>query len=227
MHILSHPPSSPESLPSSPSLPATGQHDSSLRPKRRQVKSACVNCRKACKKCEEQRPCCRCTRLGLQDSCIDYQRKPRVKGYKRGQYRTTSARCHEHDLVMIPASAAVFAPDICVNVVQDQQSRGPLKRDYPVAPQLDDWVETLHGSPLGDFDPVYPLTVAKSLGMSLYGGRAVTDASHESSSVDSLPEFPLFPQGHFPEFGAENIDMESWFFEDFDKTAHWSTATAS
>lgn len=55
--------------------------------KRRQVKSACVNCRKACKKCEEQRPCQRCVRLGIQSSCVDYQRKPREKGIKRGPYR--------------------------------------------------------------------------------------------------------------------------------------------
>ena len=54
--------------------------------KRKQVKQACINCRKACKKCEEQRPCCRCARLGLAESCVDWQRKPREKGHKRGPY---------------------------------------------------------------------------------------------------------------------------------------------
>ena len=45
--------------------------------KRRQVKNACVHCQKACKKCDEFRPCSRCIKYGLETSCYDSPRKLR------------------------------------------------------------------------------------------------------------------------------------------------------
>lgn len=70
--------------------------------KRKQVKNACgttrwtqsdyqlfyfvVNCQKACKKCDDQRPCERCKKYGLDDSCRDSARKERKKGVRRGPY---------------------------------------------------------------------------------------------------------------------------------------------
>ena len=68
------------SEPQETQQPASGK-------KRAQVKSACVHCRKACKKCEEQRPCQRCVRLNMADSCVSHVRKPRERGMKRGPYR--------------------------------------------------------------------------------------------------------------------------------------------
>ena len=59
---------------------------SSDKPKRTQVKNACTNCQRACKKCDEQRPCGRCVRYGLND-CTDSERKKRITGAKRGPYR--------------------------------------------------------------------------------------------------------------------------------------------
>lgn len=44
-----------------------------------------------------QRPCCRCVRLGLQDSCVDYVRKIRQKGLKRGPYRKDRAIMASYD----------------------------------------------------------------------------------------------------------------------------------
>ncbi|KAI7862808.1 serine hydrolase-domain-containing protein [Spinellus fusiger] len=55
--------------------------------KRKQVKNACVNCQKACKKCDEERPCQRCVKHGLVDTCVDSVRKERKKGVKRGPYK--------------------------------------------------------------------------------------------------------------------------------------------
>ncbi|RKO89888.1 hypothetical protein BDK51DRAFT_21228 [Blyttiomyces helicus] len=52
---------------------------SKLPRKRKQVKNACVNCQKACKKCEIVRPCPRCVKYGLSDSCSDSMRKERKK----------------------------------------------------------------------------------------------------------------------------------------------------
>ncbi|KAG1185447.1 hypothetical protein G6F35_014864 [Rhizopus arrhizus] len=57
------------------------------KPKRKQVKNACVNCQKACKKCDDGRPCKRCIKLGLTATCRDSDRKERKKGVKRGPYK--------------------------------------------------------------------------------------------------------------------------------------------
>ncbi|KAF8888617.1 hypothetical protein BD779DRAFT_1523977 [Infundibulicybe gibba] len=58
-----------------------------LRPKRKQVKMACTNCAAACKRCDETRPCERCVKYGISDTCRDGQRKERKKGIKRGPYK--------------------------------------------------------------------------------------------------------------------------------------------
>ncbi|TFY52412.1 hypothetical protein EVG20_g10560 [Dentipellis fragilis] len=57
------------------------------RPKRKQVKMACTNCAAACKRCDEARPCERCLKYGIADSCMDGVRKERKKGIKRGPYK--------------------------------------------------------------------------------------------------------------------------------------------
>ncbi|KAJ2339702.1 hypothetical protein GGF43_006586 [Coemansia sp. RSA 2618] len=62
------------------------------RPKRVQVKNACVNCQRACKKCDNARPCQRCQKYNLGDSCQDSTRKPRARGIKRGPYKKRKPR---------------------------------------------------------------------------------------------------------------------------------------
>lgn len=57
------------------------------RAKRKQVKMACTNCASACKRCDEARPCERCLKYGISDTCVDGQRKERKKGIKRGPYK--------------------------------------------------------------------------------------------------------------------------------------------
>ena len=47
--------------------------------KRKQVKHACANCQRACKKCDDTRPCQRCIKLGIDDSCFDTLRKRDLK----------------------------------------------------------------------------------------------------------------------------------------------------
>jgi hypothetical protein len=47
----------------------------------------CTNCATACKRCDESRPCERCEKYGIADSCVDGQRKERKKGVKRGPYK--------------------------------------------------------------------------------------------------------------------------------------------
>jgi hypothetical protein len=47
------------------------------RPKRKQVKSACLNCRKRKTGCDAFRPCTKCVRNGLESTCMDVPRKKR------------------------------------------------------------------------------------------------------------------------------------------------------
>lgn len=72
-------------MSSAPTSPGTKQ--GAVGQKRKQVKNACVNCQKACKKCDEGRPCSRCVKYGLTDTCQDSTRKERKKGIKRGPYK--------------------------------------------------------------------------------------------------------------------------------------------
>lgn len=69
--------------------------------KRKQVKNACVNCQKACKKCDDQRPCSRCVKYGIEDGCINSQRKERKRKHHPHQNHqddsnivTTNTRIH-------------------------------------------------------------------------------------------------------------------------------------
>ncbi|KAH9013897.1 hypothetical protein EDB85DRAFT_2134325 [Lactarius pseudohatsudake] len=71
--------------PFAPGVVSTSQPQ--IRSKRRQVKNACTNCQKACKKCDDARPCLRCVKYGIGEECVDSQRKERKKGIKRGPYK--------------------------------------------------------------------------------------------------------------------------------------------
>ncbi|KAG9293858.1 hypothetical protein G9A89_019196 [Geosiphon pyriformis] len=72
------------------------------RPKRQQVKNACVNCQKACKKCDDQRPCSRCIKYELTETCKDSSRKERKRGIKRGPYKKKESK----KVKAIPAQTA-------------------------------------------------------------------------------------------------------------------------
>jgi hypothetical protein len=58
----------------------SGHHGGASRPKRKQVKNACSACQRACKRCDVGRPCERCVKYGMGDSCRDSLRKERKKG---------------------------------------------------------------------------------------------------------------------------------------------------
>ncbi|KAJ7930245.1 hypothetical protein B0H13DRAFT_2309715 [Mycena leptocephala] len=71
---------------------APGLSSQSVRSNRRQVKNACTNCQKACKKRDEARPCLRCVKYKVPEECIDSQRKERERGAKRGPYKKRDGR---------------------------------------------------------------------------------------------------------------------------------------
>ncbi|KAJ1962870.1 hypothetical protein IWQ62_003393, partial [Dispira parvispora] len=71
--------------------------------KRKQVKNACVNCQKACKKCDDARPCLRCVKYGLESTCRNSPRKERKKGVKRGPYKRRHVKA-DHDTSSVEGS---------------------------------------------------------------------------------------------------------------------------
>ncbi|KAI8097737.1 uncharacterized protein BX664DRAFT_327148 [Halteromyces radiatus] len=78
----------PPMMPHPNGLPPMQHHDPTAQPsKRKQVKNACTNCQKACKKCDDARPCPRCIKYGIADTCANSVRKERKKGIKRGPYK--------------------------------------------------------------------------------------------------------------------------------------------
>ncbi|CAE6339565.1 unnamed protein product [Rhizoctonia solani] len=76
-----------DTMPPSTGASTSFGDTSSTRPKRKQVKNACSACQRACKRCDVGRPCERCIKYGMADSCRDSQRKERKKGIKRGPYK--------------------------------------------------------------------------------------------------------------------------------------------
>ncbi|KAJ6504031.1 hypothetical protein DFH09DRAFT_1335464 [Mycena vulgaris] len=80
---------------------------STMRPKRNQVKMACTDCAQACKCCDDTRPCARCLKYNMGDSCVDGQRKERKKGVKRGPYKR---RARDGDSPPAPAEGASTSP---------------------------------------------------------------------------------------------------------------------
>ncbi|KAN0075304.1 hypothetical protein V8E55_011327 [Tylopilus felleus] len=81
-----------------------------LRSKRRQVKNACTNCQKACKKCDDARPCLRCVKYGIAEECVDSQRKERKKGVKRGPYKKRDGKGSNVDIADAPEQQSMSLP---------------------------------------------------------------------------------------------------------------------
>lgn len=75
------PPYGYSGFPPSSSPTNNAAYSSPTRPqaKRKQVKNACTNCQKACKKCDDHRPCSRCVKYGIGATCVNSQRKERKR----------------------------------------------------------------------------------------------------------------------------------------------------
>ncbi|KAJ3031390.1 UNVERIFIED_CONTAM: hypothetical protein HDU68_004469 [Siphonaria sp. JEL0065] len=98
--------------------------------KRPQVKNACGNCKKSCKKCENVRPCPRCIQRGIADTCVDSERKSRPMGMQRGPYRRRATTANGK-----PESPNVFMPYPRQNQnqqqLQYQQQQQNANAEYP------------------------------------------------------------------------------------------------
>ncbi|CAI2174972.1 19640_t:CDS:2 [Funneliformis geosporum] len=109
----------------------TSQQVSPVKQKRKQVKNACVNCQKACKKCDDGRPCQRCIKYELTATCKDSIRKVRKKGVKRGPYKR---RTQKTQGVKISISSTSTPPDIPAPAVIVPVSNTERKADDQFTP---------------------------------------------------------------------------------------------
>ncbi|CAO3692468.1 unnamed protein product [Rhizopus stolonifer] len=88
-------------------IPKSKEQDKKQVSKRSQVKNACVNCQKACKKCDDGRACQRCVKFGIADTCVDSPRKQRKKGFKRGPYRKREKQSTEPEAVVLNSYSTI------------------------------------------------------------------------------------------------------------------------
>ncbi|KTW32550.1 uncharacterized protein T551_00035 [Pneumocystis jirovecii RU7] len=105
--------------------------------KRSQVRNACVNCQKSNKKCDEARPCSRCIKHNLFDSCINSKRKKRQKGIKRGPYKRRNKITQDKAETMQPMHTMI-----------------PMFEAQPTPPEIDNYLPEFTNHPLYDFNPL-------------------------------------------------------------------------
>lgn len=102
------------------------------RTKRRQVKNACTNCQKACKKCDDARPCLRCVKYGIAEECVDSQRKERQKGIKRGPYKKRDGKANNVDQQLdVSVQSAVPVPSATVAATSATPPMPYMHHMYP------------------------------------------------------------------------------------------------
>lgn len=133
-----------------------------------------VNCQKACKKCDDGRPCQRCIKLGLTATCTNSPRKERKKGVKRGPYKKRQT-AHQQQQEQGVIGTSTF------NTNNDMYQQ-PLN----ITPPLTTNTSPLSSSPL-----------SADLG---YNYLATTHDVASSASASSLS--PVSP--HFPQLAWEN-----------------------
>ncbi|KAI6148771.1 hypothetical protein BKA82DRAFT_476882 [Pisolithus tinctorius] len=168
--------------------PAPAAATSGARPKRKQVKMACTNCATACKRCDEIRPCGRCMKYGIQDSCVDGVRKERQKGIKRGPYkRKNKAATAETPFGGFPAAGGGDS---------EWQANGASSSNAPssAAPAP---VHTVSPYPPEAF---YHCFLPPGFAPPGHEGGPAPDGTSNGTSQPSamVPYFPFPPPGYFP-----------------------------
>ncbi|KAH8548905.1 hypothetical protein BGW37DRAFT_158916 [Umbelopsis sp. PMI_123] len=155
-------------LPPQPSVQP--ELNASGKPKRKQVKNACVNCQKACKKCDDGRPCQRCIKYGLTDTCVDSVRKERKKGVKRGPYkRRNQANNSSASASPTPAPSNLYAQSPAAG---NPGMRPSLPFNYSQFPQYDSFNAT-SGYPTYGYSNMMPPNYQHNPSMVSYQGLGV------------------------------------------------------
>lgn len=189
------------------------------KPKRKQVKNACgkfawtcislidseyvqhailVHCQKACKKCDDGRPCQRCLKYNLADTCRNSIRKERQKGMKRGPYKRkpgdSSSNAAQRKNKKSPSGQTVMIASNVISQASNTQTCSPM----PVLPAF----VTPDVSPSNNKD-VYAQALTTATALPSQSARIPYTFDHHDlwmmpfSFVDNTTT-TLQQQGHFP-----------------------------
>ncbi|KAI6108625.1 hypothetical protein EDD16DRAFT_71738 [Pisolithus croceorrhizus] len=169
--------------------PASPAAASGPRPKRKQVKMACTNCATACKRCDEVRPCQRCVKYGIQESCMDGVRKERQKGIKRGPYkRKNKVATADASFGGFPATGGGDS---------EWQANGASSSNSPPSPAVAPVQTIPHYPPEGFYPYFFPPPGFVPPGHE--GAPAPDGGSNGTSQPPTmLPYYPIAPPGYFP-----------------------------
>ncbi|KAK9764506.1 hypothetical protein K7432_007925 [Basidiobolus ranarum] len=186
--------------------------DDTLRSKRTQVKNACVNCQKACKKCDEGRPCQRCIKYGLGDTCRDSVRKERRKGERRGPYtkketkpRYTTPHNEPHFSVISPNTTISKTQGFPRNIEQQQS----LQRSVSPASSsgcVSDLLQTPPPSPGLRNDKELTIKRTHDERYNNFSSKESTESKCYSSAPLCLPSVPSLHAASM----QENSPYSSW-----------------
>ncbi|CAM0137545.1 hypothetical protein VKS41_003012 [Umbelopsis sp. WA50703] len=156
-----------------PQQSAQPELNASGKPKRKQVKNACVNCQKACKKCDDGRPCARCIKYGLTETCVDSVRKERKKGVKRGPYKRRNQANSSASASPTPSPATTTTnPMYGQGPAVSAGMRQPMPFNYPNFPQYDSF-NGASGYPTYGYNNMMPPVYQHNPSMVNYPGMMV------------------------------------------------------
>ncbi|KAF8609947.1 hypothetical protein BDV93DRAFT_517170 [Ceratobasidium sp. AG-I] len=202
-----------------------GHHVGAGRPKRKQVKNACSACQRACKRCDVGRPCERCVKYGMGDSCRDSQRKERKKGVKRGPYKK---RDGEYP-VPTPSSVADAPPPGMLNelqrmsVAKSRTSRVSSVSEPPSQPSTSASVSQLDQStptPVQMYVQPVP-SVRPTEGSFPYSTAVMVPAHAHPQSLASMHSNPSTSHASLPHQSSR--DEDQYYQPRYDNLAHGST----
>jgi hypothetical protein len=138
-----------------------------------------VNCQKACKKCDDGRPCQRCVKYGLTETCIDSVRKERKKGVKRGPYkRRNQANNSSASASPTPAHSNLYAQSPAASAAAQQAMRQPMPFNYPQFPQYDSF-NGASGYPTYGYSNMMPPSYQHNPSMVSYSGLGVMPSQQQ------------------------------------------------
>ncbi|KAI9280222.1 hypothetical protein BC943DRAFT_331022 [Umbelopsis sp. AD052] len=188
----------PPQASSQPELNASGK------PKRKQVKNACVNCQKACKKCDDGRPCQRCVKYGLTETCIDSVRKERKKGVKRGPYkRRNQANSSSASASPTPTPSNLYAQS---PATANPGMRQPLPFNYSQFPQYDSFNAT-SGYPTYGYSNMMPPNYQHNPSMVSYQGLGVMPSPHHQQQQQQH-DMNGRPVNHSPQYQQQQQQQQ-------------------
>ncbi|CAO3639304.1 unnamed protein product [Cunninghamella blakesleeana] len=174
------------------------------KPKRKQVKNACVNCQKACKKCDDGRPCQRCIKYGLTETCRDSVRKERKKGVKRGPYKRRNQA--NADSPNSSSGGSILGQTNNNNATNNNNNNNsnnnnPLTHPYPTYPSYENYPST-------NPNVAYPNAMQQYV-LAMQQQQALYQNLPYQQAIGSGASTPNLPLTHSPSANTNTNDANS------------------